>query len=163
MNKNVTLHFFCGKMAAGKSTLAKKLAQKHEAVLLVEDDWLTELYPDEILTIAEYVKYSTRLKTLFSNHIKSLLSKDVSVVLDFPGNTKEQRGWFRSLFEANNTHHVLHYVDKSDELCKQQLKQRSQNKPQGTVFTTDEEFDAITKYFQAPVEAERFNVLKYKE
>ena len=34
MDKNTTLHFFCGKMAAGKSTLAKHLSEKYNAILL---------------------------------------------------------------------------------------------------------------------------------
>ena len=83
------------------------------------------------------------------------------MVLDFPGNTKDQRVWFRSLFEQANVHHVLHYVDKSDEICKKQLKLRSKNKPEGTAFTTDEEFTAITQYFQAPSESEGFNIKRH--
>ena len=34
-------------MAAGKSTLDKALAEKHQAILLVEDQWFSEFYPDE--------------------------------------------------------------------------------------------------------------------
>ena len=70
MNNKPTLHFFCGKMAAGKSTLAKTLAKKHNAVLLVEDEWLSELYPEEITNIPDYLEYSSRLKNVLSNHIK---------------------------------------------------------------------------------------------
>ncbi|NQY94782.1 MAG: ATP-binding protein, partial [Campylobacteraceae bacterium] len=40
MNKTTTLHFFSGKMAAGKSTLAKQLAKENNAILLIEDEWL---------------------------------------------------------------------------------------------------------------------------
>jgi len=163
MNNKTTLHFFCGKMAAGKSTLAKELAEKHKAILLVEDDWLSELYPDEITTISEYLQYSSRLQNVLSNHIKSLLSSGISVVLDFPANTEDQRNWFRSIFEQTNTSHILHFVDKNNEICKQQLKERSKNKPEGTAFTTDEEFDAITKYFQAPQETEDFNIIRYEQ
>ena len=36
----VKLHFLCGKMAAGKSNFAKKLAQAKNAVLLVQDELL---------------------------------------------------------------------------------------------------------------------------
>jgi hypothetical protein len=32
-------------------------------------------------------------------HVCALLSKGISVVLDFPGNTRAQRAWFRELFE----------------------------------------------------------------
>ena len=31
-----TLHFMCGKMAAGKSTLARKLAEQHDAILICD-------------------------------------------------------------------------------------------------------------------------------
>lgn len=150
-------------MAAGKSTLAKTLAEKHNAILLVEDEWLSELYPEEITNIPDYLKYSLRLQNLLSNHIKSILSSGVSVVLDFPANTENQRKWFRSIFEKTDAEHTLHFVDKSDEKCKKQLKIRSENKPEGSAFTTDEEFDAINKYFQAPLETENFNIVRYEK
>ncbi|NEQ39215.1 MAG: ATP-binding protein [Okeania sp. SIO3I5] len=60
MDKDITLHFFCGKMAAGKSTLAKHLSEKHNALLLEEDNWLSQLYPGEITDISGYIKYSGR-------------------------------------------------------------------------------------------------------
>jgi len=40
-----TLHFMCDKMAAGKSTLSRRLAEQHEAVLICEDIRLQQLYP----------------------------------------------------------------------------------------------------------------------
>ncbi|MCW8900158.1 MAG: ATP-binding protein [Gammaproteobacteria bacterium] len=161
MNNKTTLHFFCGKMAAGKSTLAKALAKKHDAILLVEDEWLSELYPGEITNIPEYLKYSSRLQNVLLSHIKSLLSSGLSVVLDFPANTKNQRNWFRLIFEETNIPHILHFVDKSDEKCKQQLKIRNKNMPEDSPFTTEKEFDAINKYFQAPLESEGFNIVRY--
>ncbi len=62
MNKQASLTFFCGKMGAGKSTKAQALAQQTDAILLSEDHWLATLYPDEINTFDDYIKYSTRLK-----------------------------------------------------------------------------------------------------
>ncbi|MCF5552843.1 AAA family ATPase, partial [Pseudomonas syringae] len=38
------LHLLCGKIASGKSTLAKSIATKHSAILLSEDQWLSRLY-----------------------------------------------------------------------------------------------------------------------
>ena len=54
--------FLCGKMAAGKSTLAKDLAQRENAVLLVQDEFLDRLFPGEITDIPGFVKCSSRLK-----------------------------------------------------------------------------------------------------
>ena len=165
MNKQTTLHFFCGKMAAGKSTLAQSIvsgivAEQKQAVLLVEDEWLTALYPEQINTIADYVEYSARLKKILFPHIKSLLGTGVIVVLDFPANTQQQRRWFRSLIEQSNSAHQLHYVDKTDAVCKMQLKLRNQDKPETAAFTSAESFDLITQYFQAPLDSEGFNLIR---
>jgi len=109
-------------MASGKSTLASKLSQKNNTVLIVEDKWLSYLFPVEITDIASYLKYSTRLHEILFEHINSFLSAGVTVVLDVPGNTKKQRNWFQDIVKYNNIPHTLHYVVASDELCKKQLK-----------------------------------------
>src|SRR5262245_60898372 len=96
---HATLHFLCGKIAAGKSTFARHLADTHHAVLLEEDHFLETLFPGEIHGIPDYVKYSTRIKEVLSGHIVALLAQGSSVVLDFPGNTRNQRRWFRDLIE----------------------------------------------------------------
>ncbi|HEX7374199.1 MAG TPA: ATP-binding protein [Steroidobacteraceae bacterium] len=153
-----TLHFLCGKMAAGKSTFARELARQHDAVLLEEDHFLAKLFPGQIRSITDYVEYSGRVKSALSDHIVALLASGKSVVLDFPGNTRTQRQWFRQLFERANAAHELHYVDVSDELCKHQLRERSKALPSGAAFTSDAEFEAVTKYFQPPADDENFKV-----
>lgn len=162
MQNKSTLHFFCGKMAAGKTTLARKLVQKYNAIYLGEDDWLTKLYPTEISTLADYVYYSGRLKSLVLSHVQALLSHGLSVVLDFPGNTIKQRNWFREIYENYGFHHVLHYIEVSDQHCKRQLAMRNKNKPDDAAFTSEEEYDEVTKYFQMPADDEGFNVKKYQ-
>ena len=155
------LLFMCGKMAAGKSTLSKKLAAQDNAVLLIQDEFLARLFPGDIVDIPGFVKYSSRLKDALQGHICSLLSKGVTVVLDFPGNTRKQRTWFREMFEAAGVEHELHYVVASDELCKRQLKVRSKDLPEGSAWTSDAEFDAITAYFEPPAADEHFNIIRH--
>lgn len=162
MNENIRLHFFCGKMASGKSTLAKVIAKENNAILISEDAWLSQLYSEEIHNFSDYIKYSSRLKSVLLPHIQNLLSQDISVVLDFPGNTPSQRQWFRSIFESVKVNHLLHSIVASNELCKQQLKIRSQNLPKSSSFTTEAEFEAITQYFQPPKPEENFNIKIYQ-
>ena len=161
MMNSPTLYFMCGKMAAGKSTYARELAQRKNAVLLIQDELLEALYPGEIRTIADFVRTSARLRAAMFPHIQHLLTRGVSVVLDFPGNTRDQRQWFREIFEGAKVEHELHFIDTPDESCKRQLKQRSAHLPAGSAWTTDAEFDAITAYFQAPAEDEKFNVIRH--
>jgi predicted kinase len=160
MKAEAKLYFMCGKMAAGKSTYAKQLARNQNALLLVQDEFVAALFPGEIRDVPSFVKYSGRLKDALSNHICDLLSRGISVVLDFPGNTRSQRKWFRDLLERANVEHELHYIDASDDLCKRQLRQRSEELPAGSAWTTDAEFELITSYFQAPADDECFNVVR---
>jgi predicted kinase len=162
MSTSAKLIFLCGKMAAGKSTLARDLAVRENAVLFVQDDFLNALFPGEITDIPGFVKYSSRLKNALTLHVCALLSKGISVVLDFPGNTTVQRAWIRELIERANVEHELHFVDASDALCKSQLRERSTGLPAGTPWTRDADFEAITAYFQPPTEDENFNVVRHE-
>lgn len=157
-----TLVFFCGKMAAGKSTLARELARRTNAVLLVQDDLLDHLYPGEILEIPDFVRSSARLRNALAPVVCDLLAKGISVVLDFAGNTPASRAWFRELFERAGAPHELHFIVASDALCKRQLAERSKDLPAGAPWTSEAEFDAITAYFRPPTEEERFNVVRHE-
>ena len=162
MKRKGKLIFVCGKMAAGKSTLSKELSGREDAVLLVLDDFLERLYPGQVVDVASFVTYSTRIKDALAPHVCSLLSMGISVVLDFPGNTRKQRAWFRQLCEQAGAEHELHFIDASNDVCKRQLRERSKDLPPGTTWTTDGEFDAITAYFEPPSADEDFNVVDHE-
>ena len=162
MNTSAKLIFLCGKMAAGKSTLARDLAKRENAILLVQDELLDALFPGEITDLPGFVKCSSRLRSALAPHVCALLSRGISVVLDFPGNTKAQRAWFRELIERANVEHELHFVDASDELCKAQLADRSKSLPAGAPWTTEAEYAALTAYFQPPSEDEHFHVVRHE-
>ncbi|NJL02677.1 MAG: ATP-binding protein [Spirulinaceae cyanobacterium SM2_1_0] len=106
MKTDPVLHFFCGKMASGKTTLSKKLVSDHTCILISEDIWLSKLYPEEISTFDDYLRYSSRLKSIISRHVQDILAQKISVILDFPGNVPSQRQWFRSTFEAAKVNHA---------------------------------------------------------
>ncbi|MBD2100402.1 ATP-binding protein [Leptolyngbya sp. FACHB-261] len=162
MKTDPVLHFFCGKMASGKTTLSRKLASEHNAILISEDIWLSKLYPEEIVTFDDYLKYSSRLKPVVLKHVQDILAQGISVVLDFPGNVPSQRQWFRSIIEAANVNHVLHYIVASDSLCKKQLRKRNAEQPEGSMVMSEADFDYITSYFQPPTADEGFNIIRYE-
>lgn len=157
-----TLLFLCGKMAAGKSTLSKALAARDGALLLAQDEWLERLFPGQIVEVADYVTCSRRLNAALTPHVRALLAKGLTVVLDFPANTRGQRAWFREILDGSPAGHELHYVVASDALCKRQLKQRSAHLPPGTPWTTEADFDAITALFEPPADDEGFTVIRHE-
>lgn len=153
-----TLFFFCGKMGAGKSTYSNNLANELNAIFLSEDDCLSTLYPEEINTFDDYMKYSSRLRLLLKAHVQRILHSGISVVMDFPGNTKKQREWFKEIFSESHIPHKLIYLEAEDQMCLDRLKQRRQSSPERTHFDTDEVFYQVTSYFQPPSDGEGFNV-----
>jgi predicted kinase len=156
------LFVFCGKMAAGKSTLAKALVERESGVLLAQDAFIARLYPSEIVDVPAYLTYSARLRDALEPHILALLAHGLPVILDFPGNTRAQRAWFRHLIDASGAAHELHLIEAADEVCKRQLRERSRGLPEGTAWTTDAEFDAITAYYDPPTADERFVIVRHE-
>ena len=84
------LLFFCGKMGAGKSTLSVKIAEQYNAVLLSEDDWLSQLYPQQVHSFDDYIRLSRQIRPLVRQLVKDMLLAGTSVVMDFPANTRQQ-------------------------------------------------------------------------
>jgi predicted kinase len=156
-----TLHVLCGKLASGKTTLARQIAVESDGVLVCEDIWLSRLFPGEIVSFADYLSRSARFRRAIAPHVQDLLRRGIPVVFDFGGNVPQERAWVKSLCDAGNVRLVLHYVKASDELCKRQLRRRNDEQPDGSQRTTDDEFDAITKYFVPPEPAEGFDVHVY--
>lgn len=153
-----TLYLLCGKIAAGKSTLARKLAARPSTLLIGEDHWTSTLYPVELRTIEDYTRLSARLRAAMTPHIVDILRQELSVVLDFAANTRRQRSWMRSLIDTAGVPHELHYIDVPDELCRQRLRQRNAG-GEHQFQVSDAEFEQFTAHFVAPAADEGFNVV----
>lgn len=147
--------FFCGKMGSGKSTLAKQKLDENYAVLISEDDLLSNLYANKINSVKDYKHYSDKLKPVVFDLSHQILIRCVNVVLDFPANTKNQRQWLREISDSLNLRHVCYFVDRSDEICIKQLLQRG-NPNTDTI----EMFHAISQYFTKPGDHENINFVK---
>ncbi|MCM3034232.1 MULTISPECIES: ATP-binding protein [unclassified Niallia] len=155
-----TLYFFCGKMGAGKSTKSKQLAIDKHAVLLSEDDWLSSLYPNQITSFEDYLKFSAQLKPFVKKHVQNILSVGTDVVMDFPANTQNLRKWFLNIASEVNASHQLIFLNLNNELCLRQIAQRRIEQPEREAFDTEAMFIHVTKFFEAPVASEGLNILE---
>lgn len=155
-----TLHLLCGKIASGKSTLSAKLGNSPGTIIVSEDQWLAALYANELHSVADYVQCSLKLKSAMKPHLVSLLKAGLSVVLDFPANTRTQREWMMSIIKESGARHRLHLLSVSDEVCKDRLRARNK---EGThdFAATDQQFEVITRYFSAPAPDEGFDIIEY--
>ncbi|TFY90612.1 ATP-binding protein [Pseudomonas kairouanensis] len=154
---NPVLHLMTGKIASGKSTLAKSLAAEESAILLSEDQWLSRLYPDQIKSITDYVRFARQIREVVGPLVIDVLRAGVTVVLDFPANTPQDRQWLRGLADAAEVSHCVHYIEVDDDTCRARLHLRNQ-RAEHEFAATDAEFDLITSYFCAPNEGEGLRV-----
>ncbi len=160
MGKLGTIYFFCGKMGAGKSTKSKQLAIEKHAVLLSEDEWLSSLYPNQITSFEDYLKFSAQLKPMMKKHVQNILSVGTNVVMDFPSNTRKQRKWFLDIASEVNANHQLIFLNLNNEQCLRQIAQRRNEQPERATFDTEETFMNVTKFFEAPEASEGLNILE---
>lgn len=156
-----TLHFFCGKAGAGKSTLARQLAGAGPAILLSEDVWLSRLYGDTLKGFDDYVRYSQRLRTVVEPLVVDLLKAGQTVVMDFQGNTRSRRRWFRAMFEAAGAAHVLHVIETPDALCLARIARRNHERPEGSSEVSEADYWHVTSFFEPPEAAEGFEIQRY--
>ena len=120
-----TLYLLCGKIAAGKSTLARRLAARPATLLISEDHWTSNLFYDDLKTIEDYGRCSARLRAAMGPHVVDILRQGLSIVLDFPANTVSSRDWIRSLITQSGAAHELHLLDIPDAICRQRLRERN--------------------------------------
>ena len=160
-DKRPVLYLLCGKIAAGKSTLAKSLAARPATVLISEDHWNGHLFADELKTIEDYSRLSRRLRNAMGPHVVSLLKAGLSVVLDFPANTPLTRGWMRGIVDEANVAHELHFLDLPEETCKRRLRARNASGDH-PFQASDAEFDLFTSYFVPPSSDEEFKIILHR-
>ena len=156
-----TLYLLCGKIAAGKSTLARTLAAQPATLLISEDHWTSTLFGEDLKTIDDYTRYSARLRAAMAPHIVAILRQGLSVVLDFPANTVRNRAWMRSIIDEAGVPHELHVLDLPDEVCKQRLRQRNASGAH-PFEVSDAEYEQFTRYFVPPGPDEGFNLVIHK-
>jgi predicted kinase len=154
-----TLHFNYGNPGAGKTTLARELAELTPAVLFVEDEWLLAL-GGTITSLAEYLAASRRVRSLIKPLATRILELGTSVVFDFAANTVDGRAWVRSIFEAAGADHLLHVLDVPLDECKRRVRARNETRPAGLYFgdVSDALVDQVAPHIVPPAPAEGFQV-----
>jgi predicted kinase len=152
------LYLLCGKIAAGKSTFARRLAARPATLLISEDHWTSSLFAGDLRTIDDYGRFSARLRTAIGPHIVDILRQGLSIVLDFPANTVSNRNWMRWLISEANVAYELHLLDVPDTICRQRLQARNRG-GEHPFQVSEAEYDLFTSYFVPPGPAEGFNVV----
>lgn len=153
-------HLVCGFAASGKSTLAQQLAQDHDAIVLSEDQWLSALFAEELRTLADYVRYTARLRRALGPHVVVLLQANQAVVMDFAANTVEARAWLVGLAREAGVTPLLHFLDVPQDVCWQRAQSRNQEGSHEFQLSKDQ-FDRLALHFERPNRSEGFNLVRH--
>ena len=155
------LHLLCGKIAAGKSSLAATLGAAPLTVVVSEDKWTAPLFGAEMATVEDYVRCAAKLRAAMGPHLVDLLKAGVSVVLDFPANTLANRAWMKQLADDAGVPHRLHFLDVPDDICRARMHARNAA-GEHEFAPTDAHFDLITSYFVPPTAAEGLEIVVHR-
>jgi hypothetical protein len=68
-----TLYLLCGRIAAGKSTLARRLASRPRTLLIGMDHWMSSLFPVENETMEDFARLTARLRDAMGPHVVDIL------------------------------------------------------------------------------------------
>ncbi|MEP4036305.1 ATP-binding protein [Pseudophaeobacter sp.] len=151
------LHVICGRIAAGKSTLAARLSEPAHIVCISEDDWLSALYGTQMQTVQDYVKFSAKLREVMTPHISQLLKAGLSVVLDYHANTIENRRWMRECAAQAGAEVLLHLLEVDEETCWQRLLDRNARR-EHPFQPSRAQFIQICKHYAPPQPQEGFAI-----
>lgn len=100
----------CGLPGSGKTTLAKQLETEHNAVRFSPDEWMTDLWDQELRALIEAQMWETAQR---------ILSLGANVVIDFGSWAREERDVLREGARRLGASVELHYLDVPlDELVR---------------------------------------------
>ncbi len=162
------IHLICGPVGAGKSTYARALADRHDALVFSIDDWMARLFVADIpaqtsitaMDPAWFTERVNRCEEMIWHLAEQVLARGGSVVLDMGFIRRARRDAARARAQALGLEAQLHYVTADQALRRQRVEQR--NAERGTTFAFDVTpamFAFVEHMFEAPAEDEVVHAL----
>ena len=153
-----TVHVVFGSQGSGKSTYAKKLAEKVNGVHMSIDEWMSELYgadlpkPMDLKWIMERVE---RCEKRIWTTAKQVSVCGGNVILDLGFMKIKNRDTFLKLAKEAGVITQLHYVDAPYSIRFKRVMDRNIQKGQTFSFeVTPGMFEFMEKEFENPTEKE---------
>lgn len=144
-----TLVLFCGLPGAGKTTVARKLAQEMPAIRLCPDEWKASLgidYYDEVMR--------EPLERQLLRFAWELLKLGQDVILENGFWTRPERDELRQTAKAQGYRVELYFLDVPFEELVRRITVRNAKAEHGTVPIELEKLKEYSKIFQAPTDEE---------
>ena len=119
-----TVYMLCGKVGSGKSTYAKKLKERYQAMILSCDDLMLSLFDEQLGDQHQLIQRKS-MDYLY-NLADELVSIGVNVVVDFGFWSKAERIEVKQHFMDQGITTELHYINTPEIQTKKQLQMRNE-------------------------------------
>ena len=103
----------CGKICCGKSTYAKCLQAKDNAVLLSVDEIMLAVFG--LYAGEKHDEYTERIRKYLFEKSVEIIESGINVILDWGFWTKAGRAYARDFYTERNIEYEFHYIDITDE------------------------------------------------
>lgn len=158
-DKNARAHAICGLVAAGKTTLAKRLAAELPALRLSRDEWMLRLYGIPYADPA----YPTQLEpctNLLWDVAVDVLGLGTSVVLDWNHWSVQRRSDARDRANAAGFNVVVHYLDVPVDVAIERAERLAAN-PADAHHIDEEGVRHMATIFEPPTAAEGLTIVRH--
>jgi predicted kinase len=148
-----TLYLICGLPGSGKTTLAKQLEKKHNALRLCPDEWIAQILEDPN-DRTEMDRLRDIIESIQWGVAKRSLVLGMNVILEYGFWSRRERIRFRTEAESLGAHVELHFLNvKLHELIRR-IEKRNTELPAGTFHVSREELLLWARSFEPPTEDE---------
>ena len=113
----------CGRVCSGKSTYAKALCERINAVILSDDEIMLALFGGDAGEAHD--EYARRVQKYLMEKSLEIVSGGLSVILDWGFWTRAARQRAREFYALHGAQCEFHYIDVPDEIWKDRIKARN--------------------------------------
>lgn len=155
-----TLHLMVGLPCSGKTTLARELETRHNALRLTLDEWHIRLFGHDFgedMSVSDQTEHDVRHETVESlmwDVASRVLILGVDVILDFGCWVRSQRDEFRSKAHGLGADFRIHFNDVSEEVLLERLKIRNAQLPESTFYIPEGKLKEWMQLFEPPAQDE---------
>lgn len=151
----------CGKICAGKTFYASKLAEKLNAVTFSTDEIMLQVFGQDAGEMHD--TYTERIKNFIYQKSLQTAGAGVDVIIDNGLWKADERAYAKNFFAANGIDCELHYLDVSEEERKKRIEKRNLTVKAGesSAYYVDEGLSRkLDEAFETPLECECDKIIR---
>jgi len=148
-----------GTIGSGKTTYAKKIEEKSNAVRFTCDEWMLELFGEADMERDVFESKITFLENQFKTLAESFIKNNVDVIMDFGGWEKSDRDKMRAWAGTLKCELNMVYFDTPFEVCKSRVLKRTEDKTENNYMFDEQTIDTLFGFFEVPEGDEEFHVI----